>query len=490
MKVFRRSVLILLILVLGGPLRADLTGDIQDILKDKLLQKSEAAVHVVRLDGSARPKSLVRIDADKPLIPASNLKLITTAAALHTLGADFKFSTQLLLHDGDLVVRSDGDPTIGDVELLKTIGWSVDTTYQGWAEQIKHLNLPEIRDVIVDDSVFDEQFMHPRWPMNQAHRRYAAQVAAVNLNANCLDVLVHPTSPGRIVTYTLTPDTGYVTVGNTCVTGNENAIWLSRKPGTNEIVLRGQTISSVSVPVSVTIHDAPLYAGTVLRETLARNGVRVSGEVRRDREAYARYEKAAADDKWAVLAIHETPLVTVLARTNKDSVNLYAEALCKRLGHEAENSPGTWENGTAAMGAFMKTIGVDAKAFHFDDGSGLSKENRISPDAITRVLAHAFRSKHRELYLSTLAVGGMDGTLDNRFAGSELRGRVFGKSGYVSGVSALSGYLKGQDEQWYAFSILFNGVPSGTNNVAKQLQERIVSAIDASTAANTVSSGR
>jgi D-alanyl-D-alanine carboxypeptidase/D-alanyl-D-alanine-endopeptidase (penicillin-binding protein 4) len=162
-------------------------------------------------------------------------------------------------------------------------------------------------------------------------------------------------------------------------------------------------------------------------------------------------------------------------------MNLYAEALCKRS---------SWENGTAATGAFLESLNISRDEFNLDDGCGLSKKNVVSPNVLAKVLEHEFHSKQRDTYMNSLAIAGIDGTFEHRFAGTDLRGRVFGKSGYVNGVSTLSGYLKGKDGQWYAFSILMNELPPGTVLGAKQLQERIVKAIDASTSTGRVASGQ
>ena len=177
--------------------------------------------------------------------------------------------------------------------------------------------------------------------------------------------------------------------------------------------------------------------------------------------------------------MHETPLSQVLGRANKDSINLYAECLCKRLGFAVTHQSGSWENGTAAVGAFLQKAGVDESEFHLDDGSGLSKQNHISPSAITKVLMYDYFSDNRQVFINSLSVAGADGTLERRFANSDLRGRVFGKSGFVKGVSSLSGFLEAKDGNWYAFSILMNGIPELSNSAIKPLQEAIVRAVDA-----------
>jgi D-alanyl-D-alanine carboxypeptidase/D-alanyl-D-alanine-endopeptidase (penicillin-binding protein 4) len=202
--------------------------------------------------------------------------------------------------------------------------------------------------------------------------------------------------------------------------------------------------------------------------------------VKRDRttrQQYAADQQAGGGD-WTVLAVHETPIEMVLARANKDSMNLYAESLCKRLGHAATNESGSWANGTAAIGEFLRRVGVKEGQFNIDDGSGLSKQNFISPDTLVKVLAHVHSSPQSKMFLDSLAIAGQDGTLSDRFRGTDLGGRVFAKSGYVSGASSLSGYLQSSNGRWYAFSILMNGIPEGSNSMMKAFQERIVRAVD------------
>lgn len=464
--------------------RADLESDIRAVLADKLLQKAEVGIEVIQLGESGpSPRILYRHQSEIPYIPASNLKLATTSAALHKLGPGFKFRTLLLIHDGDLVMVGDGDPSLGDYELLRKSGWDVDTVFKNWAQVLKDRGITSIRNVIVDDSVFDENFVHPNWPADQLNEHYMAEVGGVNLNANLLNFQIRVTSVGQVVEYVTNPATRYATIRNICVTGRQNAIWLSRPAGGNEITLRGEASRSTEVPVSVTIHDPPMYAATVLSETIQNAGIAVAGSVQRDRTIRAMLAGPAADQKrdWTLLAVHETELGTVLARTNKDSMNMYAECLCKRLGFAA-GGEGSWPSGTAAVGEFLKSLGIGESEFKLDDGCGLSKENRISANALTRVLAHNFQGEYWPVFLNSLAVAGVDGTLSDRFAGTSLRGRVFAKSGYIAGVSSLSGYLKTVDDRWYAFSILFNGIPRGTNSGAKVLQERIVRAVDSTIA--------
>ncbi|HRK32767.1 MAG TPA: D-alanyl-D-alanine carboxypeptidase/D-alanyl-D-alanine-endopeptidase [Tepidisphaeraceae bacterium] len=450
---------------------ADLPGDIRTALASKSLGNAQVGVEVVRLNPDPAQTTVVFASrANEPMIPASNMKLLTTSAALHALGGDFRFTTRLAMRDDQLVIIGDGDPTIGDAEMLRRHGWTTTTLFENWAELLKSRGITRVGDVVVDDGVFDEQFIHPTWPPEQIQRRYVAQVAGLNLNANCLDFFLTTGQRGSVVSYRTDPPSAYADIANTCTFGQRNAIWLSRVAGGNKIVLRGETnASNHGEPLSVTIHDPPLYFGTVLAETLKRHGVDVRGRVVRDRNAHK-------SDGLTLLAQHETPIDVVLHRANKDSMNLYAEVLLKRLAAaQSASRGGSWGAGAAAVAAFLKERGVEEQQFSLADGSGLSKSNRVSAHAINAVLIADFYGPNREMFIRSLAVGGVDGTLDNRFGGG-LKGRVFAKSGYVSNARCLSGFVRTKKDNWYAFSILFNG---STGPEAKRVHEAIVTAIDA-----------
>lgn len=479
MRRCRCLIALLSLLSLPALARADLASEIKAVLADKLLSKAEVGIQIIRLEKSSENSPrLYKHNSDIPLTPASNLKLITTAAALQTLGPDFKFRTMLLFREGDLILVGDGDPTLGDAELLKKSGWDVTTVFRNWADILKQKGIKQIKNVIVDDSVFEQQFVHNNWPADQVHKRYVAGVGGLNLNANCIDFYITPGVAGHIVDYTIQPPTHYAKIVNTCVSGRENAVWLSRQPG-GDIILRGEANDRNEKAISVTVNDPPMFAGTVLAETLAAAGVQVTGSVQRDRtirEAFL--ADTGHKSNMILLAVHETPLTAVIARANKDSMNLYAEALCKRIGFATTGKSGTWENGATAVARFLKRAGVVDDQFKLDDGCGLSKHNAISADCLSRVLMFQYFGPNRDAYLKSLAIAGIDGTLDDRFKGSDLRGCVFAKSGFVAGVSCLSGYLQAKNGRWYVFSVLMNGIPEGSNSGIKPLQERIVKAIE------------
>lgn len=453
---------------------ADVAGEIDAILRDPYFKNTRVGIKIVRLKPSGPAETVFEKEPTRPLIPASNLKLVTTAAALDALGPQFVFRTRLLHKADTLAIVGDGDPSLGDAEALAGTGWKSTTLFEKWADAIAAKGVKSAAGLVYDDSIFDATYVHPDWPEDQIHKRYVAGVAGLNFNANCFDFYLRPQGPGKLVDYTVDPETTYATVANSCVGGNKNAVWLSRLPTSSKIELRGQTDGANAKPISVTVENPALFTATVLRDVLDKAGIKIAGTVKRDSSV------RTAPDGWQPLAVYETPIAQVLARSNKDSMNVYAEALCKRLGAQAggPGGVGSWQTGTAALGKYLQSLGIDAGQFTIDDGCGLSRKNLISPAALVAVLEHEFAAAHRDVYLTSLAVAGVDGTLDDRFAGSSLRERVIGKSGFISGVSALTGFAKAKDGSTFAFSILFNGIADGTNGRAKALQEKIVQTLD------------
>jgi PBP4 family serine-type D-alanyl-D-alanine carboxypeptidase len=492
MQKWIRSLLVTVLLTGACRVRAELAEEIKNVPADSLLSHAGVSIDVVRLGDEPRHCTAVyQYHSELPLAPASNLKLATTSAALDTFGPDFHYRTRLLMHGRDLVLVGDGDPALGDGESLHKAGWEITTLFHNWAEALVPKGITHIDNVLVDDSIFDTEFFHPHWDVRQRDQSFSAEVGGLNFNANCVNFFFQVHGDGEATTYRADPPTSYLQVENTVLSGASNAIAIRRAADLNAITFTGTCPQSSGVPISVPVDDPPLYAATVLANVFKQSGIQVSGKVARDRSIRAMLDHPEAatsptqpSEKWTLLAVYETPLSQVLARANKDSVNLYAEALCKRLGFAASRQSGSWENGTAAIGAFLQKVGVPADEFHLDDGCGLSHQNGISTNALVHVLIFNYCGKNREPFMASLSISGTDGTLERRFPGpfADLRGRVIGKSGFIEGVSSISGYLHAKDDHWYAFSIIMNGIPHQSNSAIKPLQEAIIRAVDRSVA--------
>jgi D-alanyl-D-alanine carboxypeptidase/D-alanyl-D-alanine-endopeptidase (penicillin-binding protein 4) len=204
-----------------------------------------------------------------------------------------------------------------------------------------------------------------------------------------------------------------------------------------------------------------MWTGTILADTLKSAGIQSTGTTRR----------ALPDERLGtgkLLASHETPILDVLERANTNSVNMMAECLCKRLGYDATKQPGTWNSGTAAIEAYTRSLGLAPDLVSLDDGSGLSNKNRVAPHAFVTVLAHVAARPDGAKFLDTLALPGDEGTLLKRFKGLSVADHVKAKTGHISGVSALSGYVL-TDNRRFAFSILANKYQGNVNPIQDKI---------------------
>jgi len=483
----------------------DAEGLIRALLRNTDLGGTDVSVAVQDLRTG---QWLVELDADEPRTPASNMKLVTTAAALELLGPRFAFTTELRLvpvenlprreqrQDADapprlpvLAVIGSGDPALGDPKLLREHmdGMDAEGLLDVWVEQVVKTGIKQFDAIVVDDRVFDQQFIHPDWPRNQLIEWYCAPVAGINFHDNCLDILPRPAARrGLAPQIDIFPEAPFIDSTNKATTGTQDKFWIGRREGTNDFTFNGQVHTLRRTPLSVTIHDPPNFFGQLLRHRLAKRGI-VVGDILRPAEGDAPLEGTT---------LHEirTTLPLVLQRTNRNSLNMFAEALLKRMGHQVTGSPGSFENGAAALRIYMhNALGPRSAVATVADGSGLSRENRVTARLLVQLLRRMHESQYADAYRTSLAFAGKtadgdtagDGSLEGRFDELGDGAWVFGKSGYINSVSALSGYLVFPDpaepdtHRVYAFSILCNGFkPPLTNSSMKSLQDRIVQRIE------------
>lgn len=467
-------------------LAADLDREVAALVAAAKMPKATVAVSVRDVSSG---EELVELRDALPLIPASNMKLLTSGAALAALGPDFRFRTTVVLAGGDLVVRGAGDPAFGDPELLaETVHRGadgdaddladVDALLDVWVDAIARSGIREVGEVVVDDRIFDRERVHPDWPKDQLSNHYCAEVAGLNFHGNCVHLCPKPRPGGRPDPGRFVPNAAFLVLENraTSATGakQKHDPWLAHAPGetTTGFTLHGNVREPMQEPIRIAMKDAPAFFAALLAEKLQARGIRVAGH------RVARSDEPAEGGREVAPAI-STPIDTVLARANVDSANLHAEALLKRLGNARSGEPGSWRNGTAALRAVIAER-IDSTLLEgttFADGSGLSRRNRVRADLMTAWIAAMLNDPRcREGFRESLAVGRESGTLVKRFRGLDLRGCVVrAKTGYINGVSCLSGVVEAPDGRARAFSVLCNGVTSVAD--AKTLQERIVAAI-------------
>lgn len=440
---------------------ADLAKRIDSIVGRKSQRKVQFSVQIIKADSG---KTVYRRDATKALIPASNMKIIISGAALKYLGPKYKYQTKVGLCNDTLVIVGSGDPLLGDEVTDTKYGRKPGWIFEDIISVLKEKRIKGIKDVIVDSSIFDDQRVHTSWRKEELNRPYACEVSGLNYNGNCIEVTAR-TVKGK-VELSVTPATGYVKIINKCkpTSKRRNTVWCARPAGTNTITVLGKCYKEW--PVHVTVERPAAFFGYLLAEELAKEGVNTEGKV---------IEGAAGRDcKFRLLRVYNTPIKDCLVRCNKDSFGLAAEALLKTIAAHSnkDRKNGSWADGRKLVSNYLLGLGVHEKEFYIDDGSGLSRKNKLGANAITKVLSHLYKSKNWKLYKDSLAIGGVDGTARRHFQEKEYKGKVFGKTGYIAGVKSFSGVCSTTDGD-YIFSILTNKANGPTrtaiNDIVKAL---------------------
>ena len=472
---------------------AALGAAIQAAVDASGLKKATIGVSVREVGSGA---TVADISGARLMTPASNMKVITTAAALRVLGADWKFSTRLVRNGDRLTVIADGDPSLGDPEILDEVtytdaagvkkqGLTTEQLIDIWAAAAKRAGITQVRELVVDDRIFDREFTHPGWPADQLSNSYCAEIAGLNFNVNLLQGrMTAANSRPEITAWTPAAPWLEVDASKATATSGKNSkqsIWIGRTDSPWRFTLNGNMKAAPVEPIAVCVHDMPTFFARYVSERMRLAGVNV---------ASARIATAADPAASASGAVTGDPvgppITTALARVvkqcNTESQNLYAESLLKRIGAKRSGQSGTWANGAAAIAAEVDSAlgaGTAAKGLVVADGSGLCKEDRVAPNLMTAWLrATATDAKISQAFINSMAVAGVSGTVQKRFKDLDTE-HVFVpcKTGYINGVSCLSGLVGRPGETpRFAFSVLCNDLTKDKDGVgkAKALQEKIV----------------
>ena len=424
---------------------------------------------------------LAGLNAGEALIPASNLKLLTSGAALRSLGDDFVYRTQIqLAGDGSVVVIGSGDPTFGDAEALAAFDppMTVEDVLGSIADGVIAAGAETVPSIVVDDRVFDRELVHEDWPRDQLHRHYCAPVSGLNFHTNTMAFFpIRPRAGGTTPDLQYEPSTSLldVRVRAALKDAGRNTVWV-RRDGPRTFTLLGNLRHTLQTPIRVPVEDPAMLFGELLGERLRQRGAVLSPDAVRLADESEQIEPGTT------VAEISTPITDVLARCNEDSQNMYAEALLKTTAHATTGARGGWASGTAVLRMMLSdAVGAqDAADVVLRDGSGLSKENRIPARTLAKwLVVLASDESAAEPFIGSLPSPG-EGTLRRRFRSTDLDNVVYAKSGTVAGVRCLSGYVVDpQSDRTIAFSVLVNGLKSGPAVVkAKEIHEVIVDEID------------
>lgn len=454
----------------AGPRQTDsverLRGELEYIFSDPAFTSAHWGVAVQSLKTG---EYFYLRNEHKAFMPASNMKLFSTAAALLALGAEYRYVTRLQAHglisaqgvlDGDLIIRGCGDPSLSG-------RWEKDkitVVFERWADSLKTRGIKEITGkVIGDDRYFNDELLGLGWEWDDLTDYYAAQISALTFNDNCIDVITSPgdslDGPARI---RLEPDTKYVQLINRIKTAERTRPSFWRHLGTNQIQCDG-TVSWLSKGRRdrITVENPSKYAAFVLREILLQRGIVIRDEAY-DVDDLPGY--LPVEYKTTQLASHTSPPLSEIVReTNKESDNLFAELLLRTVGRETGNE-GSAKGGEAAAKKLFEPAGIAPDQFYAADGSGLSRRDLVSPICVIRLLRYMRQQETGPVYVASLPVAGVDGTLKGRMRGTAAKGNVKAKTGSIGRVRALSGYVTTRDGEELVFSMLANnyGVPTAS----------------------------
>ncbi len=442
---------------------AGLAEKIDGIINQPSQKDVQYSIAIVKADSG---EVVYSHNANEALMPASNMKIVTTAAALKYLGPDYEFKTEVGLCGDTLVVKGSGDPLLGDevtdAKYQREPGW----IFKDIAASLKQNGETTIKDIIIDASFFDNERVHPNWPKEQLNRWYACEVSGLNYNDNCIAITVKNTD-GK-VTVDIKPETSFVKIINKVkpITKGKKAksavgAYRNRRP--NSITLKGKCRKQQGLDYA--IEKPAEFFGVLLQEHLAKAGIKVDGQIL-EGSAPCYYKK---------IAEYSTPMTDCLARCNKNSLGLVAEAFVKAIAVKAMSSGrnGNWALGREFIHSYLRGLKIEEKEFYVDDGSGLSRGNKLSADAIAKVLLDAYKGRNWELYKNSLMIGGVEGTISKPFEEEKYKGKVFGKTGYIAGVKSFSGICSSEDGE-YIFSILANKSRGGTRKALNDIAKAII----------------
>jgi serine-type D-Ala-D-Ala carboxypeptidase/endopeptidase (penicillin-binding protein 4) len=468
-------------------------------------------------------QTLYEQNADKLFTPASNTKLFTTAAALALIGPDYKFRTTVETTgtldrygrlNGDLVLVGRGDPNLSGRELPYDLRTQRNDdpiqALEALADALVQKGVKFIDgDIVADDSYFAFERYGEGWSQDDLVWGDGAPVSALTINDNVVFVNILPADrPGEKAFVSVKPFAEYYRIDNRIITtpaGTGRKFFVNREPGSTVVTLWGNMpLDDAGANEAIAIEDPAEFAAGLFRQLLEKRGIVVYGKQRTHHTELAtlstfsatatapshggsendRQSRPLKSDQPITLASYESkPLLQDIRVINKVSQNLHAEILLRLLGRERGNA-GTIEGGLEVLRGFLTRAGISSDQYVFYDGSGLSRQNLVTPDAIVQLLRYCSMQPWGTDYKATFPIAGVDGSLTERLSSPRLQSRVVAKTGSLGGVKALSGYATTDAGQTVAFSILSNNFNLPAKRVTDAIDELVQAIVEDQTASH------
>lgn len=453
----------------------ELNQQLDDIFNDNSFRNANWGVVIQSLENG---EYFYKRNEDKFFVPASNLKLFTTAAGLLILGGNYKFSTNIFLNGyqssstvyGDLIIQGRGDPTISGRFYNNDINYVFDT----WIDSLLEMGIRNIKGNIVgDDNLFEDIGLGAGWSWDYETDWYAAQSSALSYNDNCVDITIKYDAKRDTVLVESKPALRNIVILNQVkvATGTEKtSIDVIRERGTNVVTVSGKLRKDAdSILTYSTVQNPTQFMMLALKNRLEKRGIRVNGYAI-DIDDYERAINIADLD--LLFTSYSEPLNEILKVINKGSQNFFAEQLLKTIGLE-KLGYGSVENGISAIKEVFGDIGLNPENIVMVDGSGLSPLNMVTPRQIIDLLKYMYTNKKVFIdYFNSLPIAGVDGTLGKRLKNTTAENVVRAKTGFISHVRSLSGYALTGDKEPIAFTMVANNF-SVPVKLAENLQDLV-----------------
>jgi len=449
----------------------DTNGEVYRALKAtiKSVERKGAKVGFLLMDMETG-KAIYSHKAEKSLVPASTMKLLTSAAILHYLGPDFRFSTKFFAKTGvdrngvvasDLYIVGEGDPLLLEEELL-------DLARQLYAKGVRRID----GDIVIDNSYFEGEKNIWGWKRKTDFSCSEPLIGATSVNFNILYIQIKP--PFIVGEKPLLDITPYELVYRLV----NNIIVMPGVPTNIELTLANDTLTVAGVINArerntitrcINIQNSDLFAGLTIAEYLKKVGITIGGKVTTGERPPDFYR--------LILEWQGKTISAIISPMNKRSNNFMAEQLFKALGAKLFGAPGTWEKGSAAIEKFLDQELGRKTGYRIINGSGLSRESLLSAGLLVDLLHYTWKNHiYAHALIPSLPLMGVDGTLKKMNSNSHLLERVYAKTGSLDNVHTLAGYLLTNENRTLAFALLINQRPSAPINFQQTAERILVSA--------------
>lgn len=478
---------------------AQFQRNVDTTLADPAAQKAFIGVLIVDA-GTKLP--VYELNADRYFTPASNTKLFTTALAMSILGPDYHFRTTIETRGtldssgrlrGDLVLVGRGDPDFSNrripYDAANPIDGPSDEPLAELADAVLAKGVKEIDgDIIGDDSYFPYEPYPDGWAIGDLPEDYGAAMSAICFDDNGLDIKISPSDQvGASAGVTVEPWPGYDVYDFAITTGPADSVpdfHTVMEPGPKKFLIRGSVpFGHATLDLGAAMPEPALYTASVLKQMLVARGIRVTGEGRAqhappppENTPTAATPAPSAASPLLVLAEHDSPpLIEIVRVLNKVSQNLHAEILLRAVAKE-KTGIGSLAAGLTIEQQFLTSIGVPLGDVLVDDGSGLSRENLVTPRSVVALLEYVRQQPWGDAFLTTLPVAGLDGTLEHRMNGTPAESRIQAKTGSVARVQAISGFATTLQGEHLIFS-MFDNHNGGPGRDAERILDAIAVAM-------------